>query len=221
MDKESIFVTSCVEFPQRNFNLSVNEARKIKSPGRKPRLHRITHFIEKTNGHALVAYANIEKSLIPPGKKDDATLPGVTRYNTLWGAVMTYAAAEMIASLVRNRIPFTTVDIFYDDKSLTEEHREAIGDVIRKNVRKLTRTYISHHTGILNPKPRFRKIQPVSKTPSTSQEGKYQIGTWLADRLCHYYDEIVSIGDSGVISARNCSSDVKDIFLKLEAANNA
>jgi hypothetical protein len=217
LHKDLRFVASCVEFPQHRFNSSLDEARGLDSPGRRPRLLRIKDFIEKTKGRVLLAYADIDKSLIPPRKKDDEALPGVTRYNTLWGAVMTYAVAEMVAGLVRSGVPFTTVDIFYDTKSLTEEHREAIGYVIRGQVRELASNYIRHHIGVLRQKLRFRKIKSVAKPTLASSKTKYQIGTWLADRLCHYADDLIPTGDSGIISVRNCTSDVENILIKLEA----
>ena len=207
---------ACVEFSQRMFNPSKTDLDKLRLT---PILQSIKQFVDTKKGHILVAFADVDKSLIPPNKKDDKVLPGVSRNNTFWGAMLTYSIAEMTAILIRRKKIFRTVDVYYDPKSLNLEHQKAIEDVIKNQVRELANDYLAHHSMGRNPKIKYRKIQSVPKAQEKSIETKFQIGTWIADKLTKHYESLLET-DTDYISVRDCSNDIDEIFQILESSSN-
>ena len=102
-----------------------------------------------------------------------------------------------------------TVDIYFDPKSLKSDHAEALKGTFRRLVASEAKRYASQRGSKLLKKLTIRRIEPVKKPGVGQTAHKFQVGTWVADKLCSHAEEITRTGDDSRIKIYNMSDVVR------------
>jgi hypothetical protein len=101
-----------------------------------------------------------------------------------------------------------SVDVYFDPKSLKSQHAEA-----RRTLRELlvseARRYASRlHSRFLR-KLKIRQIEPVKKPITGAAPDKFQMETWVADKLCSHSERILRMSGDSRITTYDMSGVVR------------
>src|SRR5439155_17314013 len=134
---------------------------------------------------AVVASATLEKSLYRTGEIDGTDdIPAMARADNIWSHCVTFAVATLILELLNGGRPVDTVDVYFDPKSLKRDHEEAWGKTLRGMLVSEAKRFAAQLGRNSLKNLRIRSIEPVRKPREGQAPNKFQIGTWIADKLC-------------------------------------
>ena len=120
-------ITGYVAVPQDAWNRCGSDRRNLKRPRDRTRLMRIESLLEDTDGVALLAYADLERSLLLGGERDGTDdIPDMSRADNMWSAAMAYGLAALFRWLEIHGLCVQTADLYHDTRDLKPEHRDAL-----------------------------------------------------------------------------------------------
>lgn len=164
---------------------------------RTPVLDGINSMLESLEAWALVALADLDEGLFRTGETDGTDdIPSMARADNIWSQSFIFVAGNLIAKMVYEGKDLETVDVHFDPKSLKQAHAVAVDGALRDLMVREAKPYASqlaHLSGARSPllkKLKIRRIEPVAKAPCGHALGKFQTGTWVADKLCSSYEVI-------------------------------
>jgi hypothetical protein len=158
---------------------------------------------------ALVVSATLDKSLYRTGEIDGTDdVPAMARADNIWTQCITFAIATLILKHLQNGRPVDTIDVYFDPKSLKPAHETAWAGTIRGLVVSEAKRFAAQLGTNRLRKLKIRHIRPVAKRKEGEVPGKFQIGTWIADRLCSRGREM-SKASAGHIEIQDMSDTIK------------
>jgi hypothetical protein len=160
-----------------------------------PVLKPICSMLETLDGAAFAGTAILDESLYRPGEIDSTDdVPAMKRPDLIWSMCATFVLGTLILKLLQHRREIGTVDIHFDPKTLTLAHSEAWKKTLREMVvRSAKRFAWERSLGQLR-KLSIRRIEPVTKSGHRAHKSdKFQMGTWVADKLCSNFDDIETL----------------------------
>lgn len=176
---------------QSMWNSNTNRLSLFKTPV----LKSICSTLESINGAAFAAAASLDHSLYCVGEIDSASdVAAMKRPDLIWSMSAVFVLGTLILKLLQHSRQIGTVDIYFDSKNLTWEHSEAWKKTLRELVVKSAKRFAwERGLGQLR-KLNVRRIEPVAKEGHLGDvRDKFQIGVWVADRLCSQFNEIESL----------------------------
>lgn len=159
-----------------------------------PILKRICPLLELVNGAAFVGTASLDESLYRSGEIDGTDdVPAMARTDLIWSTSAVFVLGTLILKLLQHSKEVGTVDIHFDFKHLKSAHSEAWKNALRELVvRSAKRFALERGLGQLK-KLSIRRIESVTKVDHLNISDKFQMGIWVADKLCKNFDEIESL----------------------------
>jgi hypothetical protein len=179
---------------QRIWNWNDNTANGFglfKSPVLKP----ICSMLESVNGAAFAGMASLDDSLYRAGEIDSTNdIPAMKRPDLIWSMSAVFVLGTLILKLLQHSREIGTIDIYFDSKNLKWAHSEAWKKTLRELVIKSAKRFAWERSLRQLKKLNVRRIEPVAKTDHLGDvSNKFQMGVWVADKLCSSFDEIESL----------------------------
>lgn len=163
--------------------------------------------LRDVHGFALVCHSRIDKDLLPPGEVWNTNdIPEMSPRDFVWSVNMILTIAYLIRDLLDREWRFNTADVFYDSKSLSQEHRAAMEGSLQQRLRRHVAQFIrnTHYAGEV----RVRHVKAIEKPKSGAPLDKLQLGTWLADCIVRRSERFSSQNIEGLIGKRDITQDV-------------
>jgi len=208
-NSEFLYLYSAVVFYQKRFNNSGFSKIKRLTKGGPSLLKPINETLKATEGFALLSHAQVPESLLPQGavwKTND--ISGMSPKDFVWSVSMILTIAYLIQMLLERKWKFKTVDVFYDPKSLSQEHKIAVEKVLQDRLKQHVKRFLqstNHHGRV-----KVRRVKAVKKSKPKTTPDKFQLGTWLADRIVRRYNKIVNMKRRNLIETKDITQDVID-----------
>lgn len=179
------FIIGCMAVPQSRWNDCFTHVHELDLPGKEPRAHRVNAYLGQLGGLGVLAFSDVRSARMRRGEIDGTgDIPRMSRMDNLWSMCLAFAVAKTLMSALVRGNSFSTVDTYYDPKSLKGPHREALEHELRDRVGKRLKELRKHHHLNLGRSIRIRRIEEVPKAASGTAPDKLQTGTGLAHRLC-------------------------------------
>ncbi len=204
---------SAVAFYQNRFNNSgLRRIRNLKQGG-KSLLPQVEQALCNNEGIALISHAIVPAELLPKGAKIKiADIGEVARNDLVWSICMIFTIAKLGLRLLERSWAFKTIDIFYDPKSLMQQHRHLIEQHLRNNLTQRLKWFVVTTNKNLGGKINIRIIKAVEKPQSGSPPDKFQLGVWIADRIVRRYEKITAEKGRGSIITEDITNAVNEIL---------
>lgn len=175
-----------------------------------PILERICSMLESLDGSAVAATATLDESLFRAGEIDGTNdIPSMARPDLIWSMSATFVLGILVLELLKQNREVGTIDIHFDPKSLKSAHSEAWQKTLRQLVVNEAKRFASQRGFKQLRKLKIRRVEPVTKPDVGQIPDKFQMGTWVADKLCLHFDEIEALEGSSRISSHDMSESVR------------
>src|SRR5713226_6043654 len=118
----------------------------------------------------------------------------MARTDLIWSMSAIFVLGTLILKLLQHSREIGAVDIHFDSKNLTVAHSEAWKKTLRELVVKNAKRFAwERNLGQLR-KLSIRRIEPVTKSGHRANKSdKFQMGTWVAHKLCSNFDDIETL----------------------------
>jgi len=178
---------------------------------RPPVLEAINTMLNSLDAQAVVARATLDPASFRSGEIDGTDdIPAMARPDNIWSQCTIFLPGALIKLLLRRKQEVGTIDIHFDPKSLKGKHTEALERTLRTLLVSEAKRYASERDSRLLKKLRIRRFQPVTKPIGGQEPDKFQMGTWVAHKLCSSFD--------GIRKARHLSRirvlDISDVVTR-------
>lgn len=158
-----------------------------------PVLNQIDSMLNSCDARAVLSAAKLPSETLRAGEIDGTNdVPRMARYDNVWSQSAVFLLSCLLIELFLNNHQVGTVDVHYDKKMLKPEHRQAFEGVIRDSVVREAQAADRHLGQNRFAKLRVRRVEQVPKPESGQPRDKFQVGTWVADRLCSHFKVIVA-----------------------------
>lgn len=175
-----------------------------------PVLERICSMLESLDGSALVARAILDESLYRTGEIDRTNdIPSMARSDLIWSMSATFVLGTLVLALLKHNREVATIDIYFDPKSLKSAHSETWQRMLREFVVKEAKRFALQRGFQQLKKLKMRRIEPITKPALRHESDKFQMGTWVADKLCSQFDEIEASAACPRIATLDMSEPVR------------
>lgn len=189
-----------------NQNTLNNNSEQLDLPVRAP-LEGIVAALDNLAATGYVGRARLARSVFRPGEVDGCDdVPRMARTNTVWSMAMVFAVARALFDTGRSGHLIDLADLYFDDKSLTREHRVAWEETFRSLLVREARRFASQARIRSLENVRIRRIEFVPKARS-GDPNKFQRGVGLADALCFRSGEIAHLNPR-----RISQEDISDVL---------
>jgi len=166
---------------QHRFNLN---AHRLPELFRTPVLDQIASLFQTLDARALIGKATLDSILFRPGEIDATDdIAAMARTDNVWSHCMIFLISTLILELVGGGHEISLIDIYYDPKNLKLDHTEALRATLQTLVVREARRFASERNSEVLTKLRIRGFQPVTKPRHGHVPTKFQMGTWVADKL--------------------------------------
>jgi hypothetical protein len=157
----------------------------VSSLFRPPVLERIESMLQSLDAWGVVTTAALESDLYRFGETDATSdVPAMTRADNIWSQCAIFTVGALLRCLFAVGQEVGTVDVHFDPKDLKAAHLSAIERTLRELMPRIAREYAAERNSSLLKKLQIRRFQPVPKKSHGECGDKFQIGTWVADKLC-------------------------------------
>jgi len=152
-------------------------------------------MLESVNGAAFAGMASLDDSLYRAGEIDSTNdIPAMKRPDLIWSTSAVFVLGTLILKLLQHSREIGTVDIHFDFKHLKSAHSEAWMKTLRELVVRSAKRFAWERSLGQLKKLNIRRIEPVTKVDHLGDvSDKFQMGVWVADKLCKNFDEIESL----------------------------
>ena len=133
----------------------------------------------------FVAWAKLTQSLFKVGEVDSCDdIRAMARPDTIWSISIVSAVCCLVRHFAMMRREVGTVDVYFDTRSLKADHAAALQGALKQLLRKAAKLFASERGMDRVKHLRVRHVRPVEKAKDKEKLNKFQLGTWLSDRLC-------------------------------------
>jgi hypothetical protein len=175
-----------------------------------PIMKRICAMFESLGAPAVAATATLEESLFRAGEIDGTDdVPSMARPDLIWSMSVIFVLGNLVLELLKQNRQVGTIDVHFDPKSLKFAHSEVWKRTLQQLVVREAKRFASQ-LGLQHLKKfRIRRVEPVMK-PSVGQvPDKFQMGTWVADKLCSHFGEIEALKECSRIQSHEMTESVR------------
>jgi hypothetical protein len=152
---------------------------------RAPVLDSLGSMFDALDSRASISAADLKNTVFRSGEIDGTDdIPRMARTDNIWSQCALFGVSGLIRDLVEAGQEIGTVDIYFDPKSLKREHFEAMEETLHSLVVPVVKEYATIRGSSSLQKLAIRRIEPVKKPESGGSPDKFQVGTWVADKLC-------------------------------------
>ena len=210
---------------------AVEQARLTRASGsfaelfRPPVLKRIESLFESLDAWAVISTATLEPDVLRFREIDGTSdVPEMSRTDNVWSQCAIFTVGAVLSCLFGVGQEVGTVDVHFDPKDLKPAHLNATETTLRQLLPKIARECASERHSTLFKKFKIRRFVPVPKTKHSDCGDKFQVGTWIADKLCRSPNNdsqarrsrIMRLDTSGVVLRTIQQWDGIDFYAKRE-----
>lgn len=180
-----------------------------------PVLKRIESMMESLEARAAIGVATLQRGILRTGEFDGTNdVPKMARADNVWSQCVAFTTAALLAEYLIAGEPIGTVDMYFDPKDLKLEHRVAFEAALREQAVGEAKRQASKRGRDLFKKLNVRRIQAVPKPKRDEEPNKFQMGVWVADKLCSNVGKLVEgSGHSARILVDDISSSPARVIL--------
>ncbi len=188
------FLTTCAVAVSQS--LYDERCEQISFQSSKSHLQIIDSFLQETGGLGVVWRVDLSDPKINPeliGNKGkqlrfESSKKGLALPDHVWAISMSLAIVQTLAFYVLSGHDMTKVDIYYDRKDLTDEHKQQLHRVLQEKVPGILEQMRKERTGKSN---RLTiEIHEIPRAQQGQSATRFQRGVVIPDRLMRRYDEI-------------------------------
>lgn len=175
-----------------------------------PLLERICSMFETLGGQAIAATATLDESLYRAGETDSTNdIPSMARPDLIWSMSATFVLGVLVLEIFKHNHEIGTIDVHFDPKSLNSAHSVAWQKTLRELVVRQAKQFGSERGLRHFAKLGIRRITAVTKPDVGKAPDKFQVGTWVADKLCSHIDKVEVLEKCRHISVLDMSEAVR------------
>jgi hypothetical protein len=198
----SRFIVACSFFHQSRWDAQYQTAVSIDQMNPKHRIHAIAQVLQNSGGFAVLTYADVPASLAQAGEIDGTDgIPSMARRDNLWSQLVLSAVAAAVACLHGAPLTKLKIDVLYDPKSLTPEHRLAFERTLRATLPQIVGDMIEV-LGSTAPVD-FRRVEGVPKRKPGEKSNAFQEGINVSHHLCAQSKHLIAGGGEARVVIRN------------------
>jgi hypothetical protein len=199
-----------VFFNQDTYNREYLNIERIMNSG-KSLSNPILDILSKINGISVISHGSFPVSLVPSVREYQiGNEPEIPPRNLVWIISMSYTIAVSIKRILDRGWGFKTCDIFYDTKDLSQVHRNMMNEAIREKLKSSAVEFLKSQG--YQKKIIFRRINEVEKRKPGSQFNKFQLGTWLADKIVRKFYKFSNKNDTELIEIHDITKAIIHIL---------
>jgi hypothetical protein len=158
---------------------------------RTPVLNTILAAFDSLDAHAVIGTAILDNSAFRSGESDGTDdIREMSRTDNVWSHCAIFVVGSLIRDFVGSGQEMETVDIFCDPKSLKLDHLDAVKRALRDLVVPMAKNYAFVRGSKSIHKLSICRIELVKKATAGQVADKFQLGTWVSDKLCSNSDQI-------------------------------
>lgn len=151
---------------------------------RTPVLNSINSMLESLGGWALVSRSSLDKGIYRVGERDSTDdVVEMARPDNVWSQCVIFTTGMLIRELIRRNIDVSVLDVYHDPKALKRDHAGALAQTLRGVFVSLAKQFTADRNIPWMKNLSIGRIEPIEK-PTNDPPTRYQVGTWVADRLC-------------------------------------
>jgi hypothetical protein len=175
-------VTAAWAVEQPRLNRASDSVSSLFKP---PVWERIESMLHSLDAWGVVTTVALESDVYRFGETDATSdVPEMTRADNIWSQCAIFTVGALLRLLFGVGQEVRTVDVHFDPKDLKAKHLSGIERTLRELMPKVAREYAAERNSSLLKKLQIRRFQPVPKRTHRDCRDKFQIGTWVADKLC-------------------------------------
>jgi hypothetical protein len=198
----SRFIVACSFFHQSRWDAQYQKAVSIDQTNPKHRIQAIAQVLQHSDGLAVLTYADVPAPLAQAGEIDGTDdIPSMARRDNLWSQLVLSAVAAAVACLHGAPLTKLEIDVLYDPKSLTPEHRLAFEKMLRATLPQIVEDMIEF-LGRTAP-VYFRRIEGVRKRKPGEKSNAFQEGINVSHHLCAQSKHLIAGGGEARVVIRN------------------
>jgi len=221
-----VIVGFCI-FNRARWTVLHQEEQAVRRLRGRRRLDFIESLLDRVGGRGSVGYADIPKQLLT-GREIDGTedIPRMSRGDNVWGLVVLTSIFGCTSRLQAAGVPLGHMNVYYDRKDLTREHRGGIENVLRTVLPGVARDAAAEHPAFFTGNVsslQIESIEQVPKAPRGETLNPLQSGVRFVDQLCRQLDGLVLRDPSDRLLAVDLTSAVMSAlsqFLKNDVASS-
>lgn len=217
-DRVTRMIVGCCLFGRDRWIALHHHAARVSAVRLKRRLQAIDKLLARISGVAVLVYADLTPELLPPQETDGTSdIPRMSRTDNAWSQLTLSTVAAALAWLQRSDVSLGTVDLYYDRKDLTSEHRIQFENVLRAILPEIAREAAAEYPHLFTTVPhelRFRTICGIDKPESAVAPDAFQHGTGLAHHLYAQATALITRGSVGHTLIRNHTTAVHNMISK-------
>lgn len=176
-------IVSAIVTEQHGWRSHFKKAALVGQTRNAKKLPLISQLLIEANGVGVVMYADTE--FYDGVKHYTDEIPEMAANDNVWSIVVACAIARGLRWLGDNVSKSALIDVYHDPKDLTDEHRAALEDYIRRRIVVLAKEKKGYD---FSPK----RIEQVPKRNGKSPPDIFQQGVMIADHLCSNTQRLIS-----------------------------
>ena len=198
----SRFIVACSFFHQNRWDAQYQKAVSINQTNPKQRIQAIAQVLQNSGGFAVLTYVDVPAPLAQAGEIDGTDdIPSMARRDNLWSQLVLSAVAAAVACLHRAPLTKLEIDVLYDPKSLTPEHRLAFEKTLRATLPQIVEDMIEV-LGSTAP-VYFHRVEGVPKRKPGEKSNAFQEGINVSHHLCAQSKHLIAGGGEARVVIRN------------------
>jgi hypothetical protein len=207
------FIVACSFFRQSRWDAQYQKAGSFDETHPKHRIQAMAQLLQNSGGFAVLTYADVPALLAQAGELDGTDdIPSMMRRDNVWSQLVLSAVAAAVACLHGAPLPKLEIDLFYDPKSLTPEHRLAF----EKTLRATLPQFVEDVIGVLGRTAPvyFRRIEGVPKRKPREKANAFQEGINVSHHLCAQNKHLIAGGGKARVVIRNHTDVILSMISK-------
>jgi hypothetical protein len=180
---------ACVLFYQNRYRRGVRQIQALRDGG-SDFSQKMKDAIHELGGFCVASTFRFPARLMAPGVVDGTReIPRMARLDTAWGIGMILTVATALRRVPEEGWNFRTVDLYYDSKSLTVPHRDAIHETLRGRMTHYANEYARVQRRNRGKTLAVSRFSEVVK-PGPNPPNQFQLGVWSADRVVRRAEQL-------------------------------
>lgn len=174
----------------------------------KNRLRALDDFLGSANGLGMICWVDLYENYLTERTSDAYTdIKRVSRRDDLWSKVVVLTIQAAIIRLERGKKDtFSAVDVYHDQKDLTQDHREVLYQHLKNEASSMFKALYERRGAERLRKAHIRHVREVRKAEGKAD--KFQRGIQLTDRLL----KLKTLEPSQSLEVINITNHVHRIF---------
>lgn len=212
-DRGLRLILACIVSEQSRWSQGYKLAQSIFGLRPKRRLKAIHEFLEQLSGFAVVTYANVPPDVMTGGEINGTSdISAMSRSDNLWSQVFLAAVTAALAYIRKSSVKEAEIDVFYDPKSLTSEHKRAMRRILEETLPCIACEDLNTHATDPDFRFRFKRFDEIPKRFSGLPQDVLQIGTTLAHHLCVQSRNLIAEGQHPRLIMRNITNVIMEMI---------